>query len=464
MAATSDPAFDGVHREHVLSAVSEPECQLNPKDEPVMIYLARRYSARQVMKAAMQHAGIDSQRSGRGVSVGKLRDSQIVQRLRECGFTAFVQDDQTAPNVRNVILEILDLQREWTATNTPAMDRRGQLIRNKLPQIIRARAELLEPFFSRLGYSMEAEGSDGVGRKVVSPWTRVYDDGMSPSATRGWYIVLHFERTGDAMYVTLGCGATRFVKGEFVHVPPAQLKLQVAWARSVASGLAFPVDKYADPISLHGNALSAQFESATAFARRMPRGTFDEAEFWGAMSQLSGLLATIYEEERKGRAPLAEPPEVESTEQDIERAISVGRRRVAGQGRGLTPAERVAVERRAMTVAETVLSQHGFTDIEDVSLHECFDFAATRDGIRWCVEVKGTTSPNADIILMTANEVALHQRRKGSTALVLVAGIDLTRSDRSVSAVGGLAELLAPWDCDLWAFEPTVFRARREIG
>ena len=171
---------------------------------------------------------------------------------------------------------------------------------------------------------------------------------------------------------------------------------------------------------------------------------------------------SIYEEERKGRAPLSEAPEVETALQDIAKTVSPkARRRSVGQGRGLTTAERIAVERRAMAVAEDALRVAGFTGIEDVSRGESFDFAASRDGVPWCIEVKGTTSPSADAILMTAAEVALHRSKKGSTVLALVAGIDLVRSNAAVEAVGGTAELLAPWDCDLWAFEAAVYRVRR---
>ncbi|MFN6101883.1 MAG: MrcB family domain-containing protein, partial [Burkholderiales bacterium] len=45
------------------------------------------------------------------------------------------------------------------------------------------------------------EGSDGKGRKNESPWVRIYDPSMSPSATLGWYVVLHFSRDGTKSFL-----------------------------------------------------------------------------------------------------------------------------------------------------------------------------------------------------------------------------------------------------------------------
>src|SRR5690606_20857659 len=83
-----------------------------------------------------------------------------------------------------------------------------------------------------------------------------------------------------------------------------------------------------------------------------------------------------------------------------------------GQGRGLTYPERVAVELRAMEITRTALSENGFINIQDVSLRESYDFSAERDGLIWMVEVKGTTSISAEIFLLTAPELKLHQANK----------------------------------------------------
>ena len=452
-----DASIESVRREHVLTGLRQVSPTSQRAVGPLLIHAGGRYSARQVVAAALGLGGV----ALKSTALSKSKDSQVVRRLRRCGFTVVPEGEGELPNVVQVLSEILDLQREWQSTNTPAMAKRGALIRTVLPQVIRGHATLIEPEFFRGGYSMEAEGSDGVGRKVESAWARVFDSLMSPSATTGWYVVLHFERTGQAMYATVGCGATKFINGEFVAIPSEQLARQVAWARGVAAKEGFPVEQYSDSIRLHGNALSGQFEEATAFAKRFPRNRLDEGEFWETLRKLSSLLVALYEEERKGRAPLSEAPEVVSATTDIAAVVSGKPRQGRGQGRGLTPEERRAVERRAMLVAEADLRAHGFTDIRDVSLGESFDVSAKRDGIDWCVEVKGTTSATAGVILMTAQEVALHRARRGATVLVLVRGIDLQSSSGSPEAMGGEAETLAPWDCDLWEFEPTAFRAKR---
>jgi hypothetical protein len=41
-----------------------------------------------------------------------------------------------------------------------------------------------------------------------------------------------------------------------------------------------------------------------------------------------------------------------------------------------------------MAVARDALAERGFSNVEDVSAREPYDFAATKDGEEWCIEVK----------------------------------------------------------------------------
>jgi hypothetical protein len=42
---------------------------------------------------------------------------------------------------------------------------------------------------------------------------------MSPSATSGWYLVIHFSRNAEILYLTVGCGATTFREGSLYNLP-----------------------------------------------------------------------------------------------------------------------------------------------------------------------------------------------------------------------------------------------------
>jgi hypothetical protein len=74
---------------------------------------------------------------------------------------------------------ILSLQSQWSATMTPAMKQRGELIRNKLPDLVR---ELLVKIPHEIA-DLKLEGSDGKGSRNRVPWVRLFSANRSPRAT-----------------------------------------------------------------------------------------------------------------------------------------------------------------------------------------------------------------------------------------------------------------------------------------
>ena len=79
------------------------------------------------------------------------------------------------------------------------MQERGQLIRDQIPEILRAWV---------VGSNWEVEGSDGAGLKSKVPWTRVYNKQLSPSAQTGWYVVYLFANDGSVVALSLNQGTT----------------------------------------------------------------------------------------------------------------------------------------------------------------------------------------------------------------------------------------------------------------
>jgi hypothetical protein len=284
---------------------------------------------------------------------------------------------------------------------------------------------------------------------------------MSPSATTGWYLVIHFSRNAEILYLTVGCGATTFRDGSLYDLPREDLAQKVTWAHDAIRSRRLEADRFTDEIQLHGNDLSTQFERATAFARALRVREFIEAEFWEDIRQLCRILVELYEQERLGKAPLSEQPELISGEKTIQEALSERRRTSKGQGRNLSAAERSAIEHRAMELARQALESEGFADIKDVHWTESFDFSATRDGVPWAIEVKGTTSRVAETFLLTAAELTLHRMKTGFTALVLAHDIELIREAKTPIAIGGTVELISPWSLEHWEFEPIAYKARR---
>lgn len=133
-------------------------------------------------------------------------------------------------------------------------------------------------------------------------------------------------------------------------------------------------------------------------------------------------------------------------------------RRRGGQGRGLSGAERRAVELHAMDLAKAHYARE-WDAVQDVASSRCFDLEC-RTGERVLrVEVKGTTG-SGESVLLTANEVAHARARAPHVALFVVSDIQLVRQPEPVAS-GGTVRIFDPWDiaeCELRAvaFECTL--------
>jgi 5-methylcytosine-specific restriction enzyme MrcB-like protein/dynein-related subfamily AAA family protein len=132
------------------------------------------------------------------------------------------QDGDKQP-LKDSLKAVLGLQGNWSAANTQPMQVRGGLVRNRIPGLL---SELSER------YGFEVEGRDGTGKKTRVPWVRLYDSGLSPSATDGWYVVYLFATDGSAVFLSLNQGTTKFMNGSFVPLDPELLHARVKDARS----------------------------------------------------------------------------------------------------------------------------------------------------------------------------------------------------------------------------------------
>lgn len=344
------------------------------------------------------------------------------------------------------------LQRAYSSINTPEMSERGILIRQTLPQELYAwRTELAEAL-GAFGDDMGIEGSDGVGRKTEAPWIRVFSQRMSPAPTEGFYVVIHFAADGSALFVTVGFGSTVWRNGDLKPEADGELERRRDWGRSVLTARFGALAPFADRIALGAKAdLPRTFEKATVVARRIAVEDLEIEDLRRALVAATVRLAAIYEVQLLG----ADMGDV------VERELAATTRpQRFGQGFGLSAAQRSAVERRAMVVAREWLIASGFR-VKDTSKTKPYDYEAT-DGARVLkVEVKGTTSPVADVIVMTANEVALHLAEVGATALVVVSGIRLTGSKSDAKADGGEIWAEVAWDIETWDRTPLAYRLRR---
>ena len=113
-----------------------------------------------------------------------------------------------------------------------------------------------------------------------------------------------------------------------------------------------------------------------------------------------------------------------------------------------------------MSVTKSYLVELGY-EVTDTSSKHSFDFLAVKGEESIKVEVKGTTAVEVDTVLMSKNEVNLHRREAGQTALAIVAGILLTERGESARADGGSLEYIYPWDIQLWTVTPLAYTVSR---
>ncbi|WP_426038314.1 MrcB family domain-containing protein [Brevundimonas sp. DC300-4] len=354
--------------------------------------------------------------------------------------------------------QISQLQPAYSPSNTPAMQARGSLIRSTLVGEVRGLAAVLSSELAEYGDDFGVEASDGIGRKTEAPWVRFFSRRMSPTPRDGFYVVIHFSADGSAFWITVGCGSTVWNGGDLRALPDAELQERTQWARSVVDQRFGGVGQFTDTITLGAKAaLPKTFEKATALARRFHPTTTANADVEQALIEAASYLREVYRAQAVGsHLSLAEAAEIE-----MEALARPNANSAARQGLGLSGPERRAIELQAMKVAQDWLEGLGFS-VKDTSKNSPFDFAATKNGDTFKIEVKGTTGASCDEFFMTKNEVDLHQKEAGATGLALVSNIRLVRKLGSPpEAAGGECFGEIGWNIASCELRPVAFRVIR---
>lgn len=348
--------IDFLERKYVLEAISRlsdiNQINIPSSSKYDLVYKGLRYPPNKVIALALSLMKDENINPN---NLSKLQEPIYTKALIRCGFTLTPKKKDVHLSLGSAFSQILNFQISYSSKNTPEMQQRGVLIRQGVPDILRNEIERLEPIFSNAGFSCSIKGSDSIGNKTVSPWVRIFDPIMSPSATEGWYVVIHFSSDGKRVYLTLGRGATILKDGGLRDVPDTELAEQNEWARKVISKKFSTAKNFEEKIVLGGNKLSNQFEKATTFAKCYTMENFTEEEFHHDLQLICEFLIPLYELERQGKNPYLELPEAADLVEVIEQITNPRKKSGRGQGRGLTHPERTAVELRAMTVCREEL-------------------------------------------------------------------------------------------------------------
>ena len=329
------------------------------------------------------------------------------------------------------------------------MVERGLLIRHTLRDELRLLAPRLRRAMGRFDDDADAEGRDHTGQRSRIPWVRWHSKSRSPSATQGWYAVYLFHPDGSGVSLCLSHGSTSIEGGDYVNRSPAEAAELVAWASDVLR------DEFSgDPsvqrgVTLGKFPLAVGYQRTTVFSKLYADGDIPRDDL--LLADLVGFvrpLAKLYRALDHGLQPGTPNPEVRELRRAVEEAAGSfkrgGRGKGVGQGRGLSPEARKAVELHAMARACEWLAAHGF-EFTDVSSRDCCDFRAKRDDEEWVIEVKGTTG-GPETVLLTPNEVELHRNSHPRNALLVVHGISVSAD--GTRATGGELFTLCPWQLE----------------
>jgi hypothetical protein len=171
-----------------------------------------------------------------------------------------------------------------------------------------------------------------------------------------------------------------------------------------------------------------------------------------AISLFPQLRAAVDQARSSSFAP-ASP--VEQAERAVEDAAGKVARPGRGQGFQLDHDVKVAVEALAMNTATEFYADEW--TVEDVHGSQSYDLICRRGDEIKHVEVKGTTTEGAEVIL-TPTEVR-HAREHPCTALFVLSNVSIKRDeDGTVAATGGVRHLFDPWHIDDGTLTPLGFR------
>jgi hypothetical protein len=144
---------------------------------------------------------------------------------------------------------------------------------------------------------------------------------------------------------------------------------------------------------------------------------------------------------------------------ELPTSSEVANSRSVGQGIGLSPAERRAVELHAMNLATALYRNKGW-NVVDKSASLPFDLLAKRDNQRRFIEVKGTTG-DGSIIFLTHGEVRHADEHPTESVLIIVANVRLVSAEGLwLTSGGNIVCHEDPWIVEKSLLSPTQYRYR----
>ena len=351
------------------------------------------------------------------------------------------------PDINRSIESVFPYQLKYSQSNTPAMQERGELIRNKIPGLFRNAVESNRIPNVSLIPDLFIEGSDGKGNKNYVPWVRFASESLSPSARIGWYITFLFSTDGSSVWLVIAHASTS--EGGKSISKEVRQKLK-EWGLSKLPSLDEIDTELSASVDLNsgGPGLGDKFESTSLFGFQFKQGNVPSTtRILEKINLLLPYLKTLYDAELSDPTmPSAEPTEIKAAEEAIDEiAGKIPKvRKYSGQGIRGTYKENKAVERRAVDLAVSYFkATNNWESIKDTGDKESYDLLLTNKSKKMYVEVKGTQS-SGDKVFLSKNEVIVQKKFYPNNALVIVSGIKLEKGEEP-KASGGNVKVISPW-------------------
>lgn len=186
---------------------------------------------------------------------------------------------------------ILGLQPQWSAAMTAPMERRGEMVRKEVPDLLLHLIEGIPHGISDL----RVEGKDGAGSKNRVPWVRLFSASKSPSATSGLYLVFLFSFDGSAVFLSLNQGVLGAANVSRLRDEKEALAGKVEELRRRLRTSGVGLNGLDEVICLHDPGKGAAYEAGNIFAIKYVRGNIQSDEHLAKdLARMLGLLKVVY--------------------------------------------------------------------------------------------------------------------------------------------------------------------------
>ena len=295
----------------------------------------------------------------------------------------------------------------------------------------------------------------GKGAWNPNPWIAFLDPRVTVTTRAGFYPVFLFRSDGSGFYLSLDLGTGR------QYGTPSKAELERLHEKAEC------LSSYFENLHTHGFSRSVPMDLRTERGVAVGFATgsithkfYDRAGLLSSGPILGDLVSVLELYQGMYDTGMAGVllDNVAGGEATVAKEIITSIARPTGRGQGLSsdPKVRRTIEDHAMQTAVEYFTRMGW-EVNDVHQGNPYDLDCTRGNRRLMVEVKGTTSDGA-AVLLTPNEVDHARNHPCEAALFICSNIVVvpTQSGR-LSTQGGEVLLLHPWEPHSSSLTPLGF-------